>query len=86
MTDKLTEHTAQARDTTKGHCLLRLRALRVKNILNPPPVAEEQRVEAERRSQEREAEQRVIDEAPILTVPCITNAPPIMLTWNPTAK
>ena len=27
----------------------------------------------------------MIDEAPILTVPCITNAPPIMLTWNPTA-
>jgi hypothetical protein len=49
-------------------------------------VVEEQRVEAECRAQEREAEQRVIDEAPILTVPCITNAPPIMLTWNPTAK
>jgi hypothetical protein len=85
LTNELTENTAQASNTTKGRCLLRLLALLVKNILNPPPVAEEQRVEAERRSQEREAEQRVIDEAPILTVPCITNAPPIMLTQNLTA-
>ena len=37
-------------------------------------MAEEQRVEAERLAQEREAEQKVINEAPILTVPCITNA------------
>ena len=43
-------------------------------------------MEAERRAKEREAEQRVIDEAPILTVPHITNAPPIMLTCNLTAK
>ena len=86
MTNKLTERTAQASGSTKGLCLLRLLALRVKNILNPLPVPEEQRVEAERRAQECEAEQRVIDEAPILTEHCITNAPLIMLTWNPTAK
>ena len=40
-------------------------------------MAEEQRVEAE---------QRVINEAPILNVLHITNAPQIMLTQNPTAK
>ena len=49
-------------------------------------MADEQRVEADRRAREREAEQRVIDEAPILTIPCITDAPLIMLTRNPTAK
>ena len=49
-------------------------------------MVEEQRVKAERWAQERETEQRVINEAPILTVPCITNAHPIMLTWNPKAK
>ena len=86
MIDELTEHTAQASDTTKGRHLLRLLTLRVKNILNPPPVAEVQRVEAGRQAQEREAEQRVISEAPILTVPRIANTPPIMLTWNLTAK
>jgi hypothetical protein len=36
LTDKLTEHTAQASNTSKGRRLLRLLALRVKNILNPP--------------------------------------------------
>ncbi len=30
-------------------------------------------------------QQRVIDKTPILTVPCITNAPPIMKSQNPTA-
>ena len=49
-------------------------------------MADEQRVEADRRAREREAEQRVIDEAPILTITCITDAPPIMLTWNPMSK
>jgi hypothetical protein len=43
--------------------------MRVKNLLNPPPMAEEQRVEAERRAQECETEQKVINEALILTVP-----------------
>jgi hypothetical protein len=83
---ELTEHTAQASDTPKGRWLLRLLALRVKNILNPPPVAGKQKVEADCRAREREAEQGVIDETPILTVPRITDAPPIMLTRNPTAK
>jgi hypothetical protein len=86
LTDKLTEHTAQASDTSKGRWLLQLLALRVKNILNPPPVADKQRVEADHRARERETEQRVIDETPILTAPCITDAPPIMLTQNPRAK
>ena len=37
LTNELTEHTAQANNTTKGRCLLRLLALRVKNLPNPPP-------------------------------------------------
>jgi hypothetical protein len=64
LTGELTEHTAEASDTSKGRRLLRLLALHVKNILNPPPAANEQRVEADRRAREREAEQRVIDETP----------------------
>jgi hypothetical protein len=86
LTNELTEHTAHANDTTKGRRLLRLHALRVKNLLNPPPMEKEHRVAAERLAQEREAEQRLNDEAHILTVPRITNAPPIMLTRNPMAK
>jgi hypothetical protein len=34
----------------------------------------------------REEQQRVIDETPILTIPRITNAPPIMQVCNPTSK
>jgi hypothetical protein len=34
----------------------------------------------------REEEQRVIDETPILAVPRIMDAPPIMQRGNPTAK
>ncbi len=86
LTNELTEHTAQASDFLKGRRLLQLLALRVKNILNPPPVADEQRVEADCQARERETKQRVIAETPILTIPRITDAPPIMLTRNPTAK
>jgi hypothetical protein len=35
---------------------------------------------------QQEAEQRVIDNSPILTIKCITNAPDIMESRNPTAK
>jgi hypothetical protein len=34
----------------------------------------------------REEQQRVIDETPILTIPRITNAPPIMHAHNPMSK
>jgi hypothetical protein len=34
----------------------------------------------------REEQQRVIDDTPILTIPRITDAPPIMQARNPTAK
>ena len=50
MTNKLTGHIAQASDTLKGRWLLRLLALCVKNILNPRPVVDEQRVETDRRA------------------------------------
>jgi hypothetical protein len=35
---------------------------------------------------ERENQQRVIDNTPILTIPCITDAPAIMQSHNPTGK
>jgi hypothetical protein len=42
-------------------------------------VSDEQRAD-------REEEQRVINETPIITLPRITDAPPITLTQNPAAK
>jgi hypothetical protein len=58
----------------------------LKVSFTPLPILEEQRVIAERQRKAHEAEQRVIDDSPIITIPQITDAPPIMLTHNPTAK
>ncbi len=86
LTDKLTKHTAQANSTPKGRRLLKLLGMQINSLLNPPPILEEQRVIAERQCKAREAEQTVIDDSPIITIPRITDAPPVMLTHNPTAK
>ena len=74
------------RVTPKGRRLLKLLGTRINPILDPPPILDEQRVRFEEQQAAREAEQRVIDESPIITVPRITDAPPILLTRNPTAK
>jgi hypothetical protein len=86
LTDELIKHTAQANSTPKGRCLLKLLGTRINSLLNPPPISEEQRVIAERQRKAHEAEQRVIDDSPIITIPRITDAPPVMLMRNPTAK
>jgi hypothetical protein len=52
-------------------------------LLTPPPTADEQRVNDKI---VRESEQRVINDAPIITVPRITDAPSIIEARNPTAK
>ena len=53
------------------------------NIINPSTAqTEEQRV----RLIKQERQQRVIDDTPIITIPQITNAQPIMQSRNPTAK
>jgi hypothetical protein len=78
----LAKSTAIASETNKGRRLIKLLQSKIKGILHPPASANtpqaEQRV--------REEEQRVIDEIPILTIPQITDAPPIMQAQNLTAK
>ena len=86
MTDELTEHTAVAGTTDKGRRLLKLLGARIDDILDPPPVSDTQRVTMEQQRAAREDEQRVIDESPIITIPRLTDAQPIALTRNPTAK
>ncbi len=93
LTDELTECAHPARATTKGRRLLNLLLQRIDSILNPPPPVDEQRVaEAARAEAQRVAdaaradEQRVIDEAPIFTIPRITDAPSIIDARNPTTK
>jgi hypothetical protein len=69
LTNELTEHTAQANSTPKGRRLLKLLGTRIESLLHPPHISEEQRVIAERHHEAREAEQRVIDDSPIITIP-----------------
>jgi len=86
--DELTKHTAQANGTCKKRCLLKCLVTQINTLLSPTPISEEQKVNKVCQRKAHEAEQRVIDKSPIITLPCITNAPPppIMLMRNPMAK
>jgi len=86
LTDELTEKADNEGVTPKGRRLLKLLRTRINTILDPPPISDEQRVRLDQQQEAREEEQRVIDESPILTLPRITDAPPIILTRNPTAQ
>ncbi len=86
LTEELTENTDIAGVTPKGQRLFKLLGTLIKTILDPPPVSDKQRVILDHQKAAREEEQRVINESPITTLPHLTNAPPIRLTRNPTAK
>ncbi len=83
LTDELTADTDQASMTPKGRQILSLLQDHIPTLLAPPPTAEEQRVNDKI---VQEAEQRVINDSPIITVPRITDAPGIIKARNPTAK
>jgi hypothetical protein len=78
----LAESTAIASATNEGRRHIKLLQSKIVDILHPPAL--ENTPQAKRRV--REEKQRVIGETPILTVPRITDARPIMQVWNPTAK
>jgi hypothetical protein len=86
LTDELTKHTTQAKNTPKGRRLLKLLSTRIDGLLHPPAPTSEQRVNDKYQRATREAEQRVIDDSPIITIPHLMDAPPVMITRNPTAK
>jgi hypothetical protein len=75
-----------ANGTPTGRRLIKNLQAKIKEALQPPNVQEEQRVREQEQRVMREQEQRVIDDTPILTIPCITNAPAIIQSRNPTAK
>ncbi len=83
LTDELTADTDRTSTTPKGRRILLLLKDQITTLLLPPLTDEEQRV---RDDASREAQQRVIDNSPIVTVPWITDAPGIMELRNPTAK
>jgi hypothetical protein len=86
LTDELAAEGTIAGMANKGHRLLTLLQTHIGNILTPqsliPAPTTEHRVE-QRVSTEQ---QRVIDDTPIITLQCITDAPAIMASCNPTAK
>ncbi len=86
LTDKLTKHTAHANNTPKGRRLLKLLSSRIDGLLHPTASTSEPRVNDECQRATHEAEQRVIDDSPIITILRLTDAPPVMITRNPTAK
>ena len=71
LTDELSADADRASTTPRGRRALHFLQDRIAALLQPLPTAEEQRVSDEL---VREEQQRVIDNAPILTVPRITNA------------
>ncbi len=85
LTDELAYEMVTSNKTPTGRCLIKLLQSRIKQIVEPTPEPTEQEAQ-EREQRVRLQQQMVIDKTPILTVPCITNAPPIMKAQNPTAK
>jgi hypothetical protein len=86
LTDKLTNDTERASTTPKGHRILCLLQDHITSLLAPPPMAKEHRVSNKGVREARKAEQRVIDDSPIITIPRITDALGIIKACNPTEK
>jgi hypothetical protein len=85
LTNKLSKLSPPAKATPKGKRLLHLLQTCVHSLLKPPPVIQtEQRVDGP--IDTHKAQQRVIDDAPIITIPRITEAPGIMKSRNLMAK
>jgi hypothetical protein len=85
LTDKLADKTPQASTTPKGKWLLQYIAQKIKDLLHPAPPCKEQRVTNKDMTAQCEAEQRSIDNAPIITILPITTLPPIGIWNNPVA-
>jgi hypothetical protein len=85
LTDKPAYETVTANKTPTGRRLIKLLQSRIKQIVEPTPEPMEQEAQ-EQEQRVRLQQQMVIDKTPILTVPRIMNAPPIMKVRNPTSK
>jgi hypothetical protein len=86
LTDKFAEATVVAGNTPKGKQLLKFLVQKVEDLLHSAPPIKEQRVANKEQLAQQSEEQRVIDGTLIITIPRITDLPPIMTSNNPTAK
>jgi hypothetical protein len=84
--EELVEATNVASNTPKGKLLLKMIAQKSDDLLHPTPPIDEQRVASNEQLARQIETQRVIDEAPIITIPRITDLPPIVTSNDPTAK
>ncbi len=80
------EATNVASNTPKEKGLLKMMAQKNDDLLHPTPPIDEQKVANIEQLAQQIEEQRVINEAPIITIPRITGLPPIVTSNNPTAK
>ncbi len=83
LTDELPKDTDHSSTTPKGQHILRLLQDCITALLAPPPTTKEQRANDKIVCK---AEQRVINDSPIITIPRITLAPGIIEACNLTAK
>ncbi len=90
LVDEMSDDVKKQSTTPKGRRILNLLQTRITTLLAPPPTAEEQRVIVDQARIASngipEAEQRVVDDYPIITISWITDAPGIIEARNPTAK
>jgi hypothetical protein len=77
LTEELAKEMATANNMPTGRCFIKLLQSRIKQIVEPAAVIMEQEAK-EQEQRVRMHQQRVIDKTPILTIPRIINAPPIM--------
>jgi hypothetical protein len=85
LTNELAHETETANKTPTGKRLIKLLQSKITEILEPTPVPPAQKTQGQEQ-RVRELLQLELDEAPILTIPRILNAPPIMKARNPTAE
>jgi hypothetical protein len=73
LTEELAKVVDNKNGTLMGQRLIKNLQAKIKEALQLPNVQKEQRVWEQEQRVMREQEQKVIDDTPILTIPCITN-------------
>ncbi len=84
--EELTEVVNDANAAPAGKRLVKALQRKIEQALTPIIVQGEQRVREDEQRVAIKNRQQVLDNTPILTIPCITDAPAIMQSRNPTAK
>jgi hypothetical protein len=71
---EIEEETEKVASTPHGRDLIKALRTNISKMLNRPKEGDEQRVTMEQQQVERDRQQRVIDDTPIITIPRVTDA------------